>query len=108
MGYYTSLSDRYGRKFLMHLTLIPGLLLQALIYYMSRPTNTLGLWVIYVSAVFKGLTGAGGLLDPALSAYLCKIQHTAGQFHRWLRYRHSRTKFHFLSFQQLIVCRPEK
>ncbi|KAF9357536.1 hypothetical protein BGX34_009342 [Mortierella sp. NVP85] len=69
MGYYTSLSDRYGRKFLIHLTLVQGLIKQALVFYMSRPTNTLGLWALYVNSIFKGLTGAGVLLDPSLSAY---------------------------------------
>ncbi|KAK3829284.1 MAG: major facilitator superfamily domain-containing protein [Benniella sp.] len=69
IGYYTSLSDRYGRKFLIYLTLVQGLIQQALIFYMSRPTNTLGLWALYVNAIFKGLSGAGMLLDPSLSAY---------------------------------------
>lgn len=68
------MSDRYGRKGLIFWTLIPALLTQALILYMSRPGVNLGVWILYVDALMMGLTGGGLLLEPGLSAYIGKFR----------------------------------
>ncbi|KAG0285052.1 hypothetical protein BGZ96_010660, partial [Linnemannia gamsii] len=70
VGYYTSQSDLHGRKFLIYLTLVPGLFSQMLIIYMGRPHSTLGLWPLYVNAIVTGCLGAGSLLEPGLGAYI--------------------------------------
>ncbi|KAG0023228.1 hypothetical protein BGZ80_010050 [Entomortierella chlamydospora] len=70
IGYFTSLSDRFGRKALIFLTLIPVLFTQALIVYMARPTVNLGMWMLYLDALFVGALGGGVLLGPSLNAYV--------------------------------------
>ncbi|KAF9916624.1 hypothetical protein BX616_003301 [Lobosporangium transversale] len=70
IGYHTSLSDVYGRKTLMFLTLIPALLTQLLIVYMAHPATNVGIGVLYVDALIMGLLGAGLLLEPAIFAYV--------------------------------------
>jgi len=72
VGFYTSMSDRHGRKSLVFWTLLPALTTQALIIYMALPTVNLGVWALYVDALMMGLTGGGLLLDPSLTAYIGK------------------------------------
>ncbi|KAF9548996.1 hypothetical protein EC957_004988 [Mortierella hygrophila] len=70
IGYYTTQSDRRGRKFLIYLSLVPGVFSQLLIIHMGKPHSNLGLWPLYVNAVLTGCLGAGSLLEPGLNAYL--------------------------------------
>ncbi|KAF9135118.1 hypothetical protein BGX30_011658 [Mortierella sp. GBA39] len=70
VGYYTTQSDRRGRKFLIYLSLVPGFFSQLLIIHMGKPHSNLGLWPLYVNAVLTGCLGAGSLLEPGLNAYL--------------------------------------
>lgn len=70
VGYYTTQSDRRGRKSLIYLTLVPGVFSQLLIIHMGKPNSSLGLWPLYVNAVLTGCLGAGSLLEPGLNAYL--------------------------------------
>jgi len=73
LGFITSLSDKYGRKTLIFLTLIPVTLTQALIVFMAHPSTDVGLAPLYVDAVFMGALGAGMLLEPCITAYLGKV-----------------------------------
>ncbi|KAG0271140.1 hypothetical protein BGZ95_001101 [Linnemannia exigua] len=70
IGYITSLSDKYGRKPLIYMTLVPAMLTQLLIVYMARPTSNLGVGILYADGLFMGLMGAGILLEPCLNAYI--------------------------------------
>ncbi|KAG0376967.1 hypothetical protein BGX24_006949 [Mortierella sp. AD032] len=70
IGYLTSLSDKYGRKPLIYMTLIPAIMTQLLIVYMARPSSNLGVGVLYADGLFMGLMGAGILLEPCLNAYV--------------------------------------
>ncbi|KAF9172283.1 hypothetical protein BGX21_010813 [Mortierella sp. AD011] len=70
IGYFTSLSDRFGRKPLIFLTLIPVMFTQILIVYMARPTVNLGMWILYLDALFVGALGGGVLLGPSLNSYV--------------------------------------
>ncbi|KAF9084192.1 hypothetical protein BGX23_010747 [Mortierella sp. AD031] len=70
VGFYTSQSDRRGRKFLIYMTLVPAVFSQMLIIHMGRPNNTLGLWVLYANAFISGCLGAGSLLEPGMNAYI--------------------------------------
>ncbi|GJJ72265.1 hypothetical protein EMPS_04622 [Entomortierella parvispora] len=79
VGFYTSMSDRHGRKSLVFWTLIPALLTQVLIIYMAHPTVNLGVWVLYVDALLMGLSGGGLLLDPAMTAYIADCTPTKGR-----------------------------
>lgn len=72
IGFITSLSDKYGRKALIYLTLLPAALTQLLILYMARPTSNLGVGVLYADGIFMGVVGAGILLEPCLNAYIGK------------------------------------
>ncbi|KAF8927189.1 hypothetical protein BGZ58_010573 [Dissophora ornata] len=79
IGFFTSLSDRYGRKYLMHITLTPMMLSQALIVYMARPSSTLGVGFLYADAVLIGLVGAGTLLEPSMNAYIADCTPREGR-----------------------------
>ncbi|KAG0087046.1 hypothetical protein BGZ92_007638 [Podila epicladia] len=70
IGFYTSLSDRVGRKLLMYLTLIPAVFSQLFVVYMALPSTQLGLGFLYIDAFLNGTFGAGTLLVPALNAYI--------------------------------------
>lgn len=72
IGFLTSLSDKYGRKALIYITLIPAVMTQLLILYMARPTSNLGFGVLYADGLFMGVMGAGILLEPCLNAYVGK------------------------------------
>ncbi|KAI1318616.1 hypothetical protein EDD11_006117 [Mortierella claussenii] len=73
VGFHTSLSDVYGRKALIFMTLIPSMMTQMLIVYMAQPSTNFGIKPLYVDALFLGLFGAGMLLDPAIFAYVGSI-----------------------------------
>ncbi|KAG0363078.1 hypothetical protein BGZ54_008357 [Gamsiella multidivaricata] len=79
IGYITSLSDRYGRKALIYITLIPTMLTQALIVYMAHPSTKLGVSILYADAVFTGVLGAGLLLEPSLNAYIVDCTSQEGR-----------------------------
>ncbi|KAF9923531.1 hypothetical protein FBU30_006431 [Linnemannia zychae] len=70
VGFYTSQSDYYGRKYLVHMTLVPGAFSLLLIIYMNKPHSTLGLWPLYLNAILGGILGGGSLLEPSMNAYL--------------------------------------
>ncbi len=73
LGYITSLSDKFGRKTLIFLTLIPVALTQALIVFMAHPSTNVGLAPLYADALFMGILGAGMLLEPCIMAYVGKV-----------------------------------
>ncbi|KAG9069347.1 hypothetical protein KI688_010247 [Linnemannia hyalina] len=79
IGFLTSLSDKYGRKALIYLTLVPGVLTQLLILYMARPTSNLGVGVLYADGLFMGIMGAGILLEPCLNAYVADCTPRLGR-----------------------------
>ncbi|KAG0055886.1 hypothetical protein BGZ83_007175, partial [Gryganskiella cystojenkinii] len=79
IGFYTSMSDRYGRKSLVFWTLIPALLTQSLVVYMSRPGVNLGVGILYADALMMGLTGGGLLLEPAMNAYIADCTPAEGR-----------------------------
>ncbi|KAF9908309.1 hypothetical protein EC991_009953 [Linnemannia zychae] len=79
IGYLTSLSDRYGRKPLIYMTLVPATLTQLLIVYMARPSSNLGIGVLYADGLFMGLMGAGILLEPCLNAYVADCTPREGR-----------------------------
>ncbi|KAF9108843.1 hypothetical protein BGX27_008194 [Mortierella sp. AM989] len=79
IGYYTSMSDRHGRKALIFLTLAPVMFTQILIVYMAHPTINLGMWILYVDALFVGLLGAGLLLEPCLNSYIADCTPREGR-----------------------------
>ncbi|KAG0252987.1 hypothetical protein BG011_006616 [Mortierella polycephala] len=70
VGYYNSMSDKFGRKFLIYLTLVPFLLTQLLIVYMAQPESLLGIKALYIDAALIGLTGGGLLLEPGMNGYI--------------------------------------
>ncbi|OAQ34785.1 MFS general substrate transporter [Linnemannia elongata AG-77] len=79
IGFITSLSDKYGRKALIYLTLLPAALTQLLILYMARPTSNLGVGVLYADGIFMGVVGAGILLEPCLNAYIADCTPRLGR-----------------------------
>ncbi|KAF9146752.1 hypothetical protein BGX30_009534 [Mortierella sp. GBA39] len=79
IGFLTSLSDKYGRKALIYLTLVPAVLTQLLILYMARPTSNLGVGVLYADGLFMGVMGAGILLEPCLNAYIADCTPRLGR-----------------------------
>ncbi|KAF9154702.1 hypothetical protein BG015_000157 [Linnemannia schmuckeri] len=79
IGFLTSLSDKYGRKALIYLTLLPAVLTQLLILYMARPTSNLGVGVLYADGLFMGVMGAGILLEPCLNAYVADCTPRLGR-----------------------------
>ncbi|KAF9940204.1 hypothetical protein BGZ67_008115 [Mortierella alpina] len=79
LGYITSLSDKFGRKTLIFLTLIPVALTQALIVFMALPSTNLGLAPLYVDAFFMGSLGAGMLLEPCITAYVADCTPREGR-----------------------------
>ncbi|KAF9122528.1 hypothetical protein BGW39_009693 [Mortierella sp. 14UC] len=79
IGYLTSLSDKYGRKPLIYMTLVPAMLTQLLIVYMARPTSNLGIGILYADGLFMGLMGAGILLEPCLNAYVADCTPREGR-----------------------------
>ncbi|KAG0291244.1 hypothetical protein BGZ96_005378 [Linnemannia gamsii] len=79
IGFLTSLSDKYGRKALIYLTLLPAVLTQLLILYMARPTSNLGVGVLYADGLFMGIMGAGILLEPCLNAYIADCTPRLGR-----------------------------
>ncbi|KAK3815939.1 MAG: major facilitator superfamily domain-containing protein [Linnemannia elongata] len=79
IGFLTSLSDKYGRKALIYITLLPAVLTQLLILYMARPTSNLGIGVLYADGLFMGVMGAGILLEPCLNAYVADCTPRLGR-----------------------------
>ncbi|KAF9565008.1 hypothetical protein EC968_004268 [Mortierella alpina] len=79
LGYITSLSDKFGRKTLIFLTLIPVALTQALIVFMAHPSVNVGLAPLYVDALFMGSLGAGLLLEPCITAYVADCTPREGR-----------------------------
>ncbi|KAF9917033.1 hypothetical protein BX616_002088 [Lobosporangium transversale] len=70
VGFYTSQSDHFGRKYLLYLTIIPSILSQLLLIWMSLPNNHMGIIWLFVNALITGCLGANALLEPSLSAYI--------------------------------------
>ncbi|KFH65346.1 hypothetical protein MVEG_08824 [Podila verticillata NRRL 6337] len=70
IGFYTSLSDRIGRKMLMYLTLIPAVFSQLFIVYMALSSTKFGRGLLYIEAFLNGSFGAGTLLDTSMNAYI--------------------------------------
>ncbi|KAG0196144.1 hypothetical protein BGX31_005570, partial [Mortierella sp. GBA43] len=65
------LSDRYGRKVLLLLSIVPVILERGLIVYLGRWSTDLGIWILYANTILQGLLGGGGtLMDPGVSTYL--------------------------------------
>ncbi|KAF8946061.1 hypothetical protein BGZ47_001386 [Haplosporangium gracile] len=79
LGFLTSLSDKYGRKALIYIALLPAVLTQLLILYMARSTSNLGVGVLYADGLFMGVMGAGILLDPCLNAYVADCTPRLGR-----------------------------
>ncbi|KAI8355902.1 major facilitator superfamily domain-containing protein [Mortierella sp. GBAus27b] len=70
VAYYSSLSDRYGRKVLFFLTVLPVIIEQGLLVYLARHNTSIGIWILYGNALLHGLLGGGGsLMDPAIMTY---------------------------------------
>ncbi|KAF9952205.1 hypothetical protein BGZ72_006449 [Mortierella alpina] len=79
LGFITSLSDKFGRKTLIFLTLIPVALTQILIVFMAHPSTNLGLAPLYADALFMGSLGAGMLLEPCVTAYVADCTPREGR-----------------------------
>ncbi|GJJ73441.1 hypothetical protein EMPS_05799 [Entomortierella parvispora] len=70
VGFYTSLSDRLGRKYLIYMTLIPSAATQLLIIYLIHPERNLGLGLLYGNYVLNGCLGGESLLEPCVTSYV--------------------------------------
>ncbi|KAG0269521.1 hypothetical protein DFQ27_003209 [Actinomortierella ambigua] len=71
IGYWTSLADRYGRKLLMSVAILPISFDMAALLFMQSDYNTLpGTGLLYVVAVVKGVFGGGMLIDGAVMSYI--------------------------------------
>ncbi|KAG0219338.1 hypothetical protein BGX31_011347, partial [Mortierella sp. GBA43] len=70
VAYYSSLSDRYGRKVLLLLTIVPTILERGLVVYLARRSMGLDICILYANAVLQGLLGAGALMDAGVATYL--------------------------------------
>ncbi|KAF9180052.1 hypothetical protein BGZ51_006459 [Haplosporangium sp. Z 767] len=67
---WTSLSDIYGRKFLIQLALIALALAQMITWFAASPHNPFGYRLLYVNNALLGLIPGGNLINPALFAYI--------------------------------------
>ncbi|KAG0363132.1 hypothetical protein BGZ54_008297, partial [Gamsiella multidivaricata] len=70
IGFYTTHSDRLGRKLLMYLTLIPTIFSLLLVIYMGLPSSDLSIAWLYADALVEGCLGAGSLLNAGLNSYV--------------------------------------
>ncbi|KAG0302339.1 hypothetical protein BGZ98_007596 [Dissophora globulifera] len=79
IGYFTSLSDQYGRKALIYLTLFPLIITQVLIVIMARPSSTLAIEILYLDSLLVGVLGGGQLLSPSVNAYIADCTAREGR-----------------------------
>ncbi|KAK3813973.1 MAG: major facilitator superfamily domain-containing protein [Benniella sp.] len=70
LGYYTSRSDRLGRKYLIYLSMIPTICSQLLLIHMNLNNSRWNVALLYVNALITGCLCADEILQPALLAYI--------------------------------------
>ncbi|KAI8355899.1 major facilitator superfamily domain-containing protein [Mortierella sp. GBAus27b] len=70
VAYYSSLSDRYGRKVLLLLSIVPLILERGLIIYLARQSTDLVIWILYANTILQGLLGGGVLINSGVMAYV--------------------------------------
>ncbi|KAG0229883.1 hypothetical protein BGX31_006050 [Mortierella sp. GBA43] len=73
VAYYSSLSDRYGRKVLLLLSIVPLILERGLIIYLARQSTDLVIWILYANTILQGLLGGGVLINSGVMAYVGKM-----------------------------------
>ncbi|KAG9069350.1 hypothetical protein KI688_010250 [Linnemannia hyalina] len=66
---WTSLSDVFGRKFLLHIGMFGIAVLFLLNWFAASQFNFMGYHIYYVEAVLLGLIPAGALINPAVYSY---------------------------------------
>ena len=69
LAWWTSLSDKYGRVFLMKFAIATSIFSSIVHLYAAAPHHSIGTGLLFADGIFRGLTATGHLYNPAVFAY---------------------------------------
>jgi len=70
LTWWTSLSDKYGRVFLLRFSILVSLISYSVHIYAAAPHTFSGTSILYIDGIFRGITSAGLLFNAAVFAYV--------------------------------------
>ncbi|KAG0043613.1 hypothetical protein BGZ83_011214 [Gryganskiella cystojenkinii] len=70
MAWWTSLSDKYGRVFLLKFSIVTVVFATLLHMYAASPSHFIGVYILYADGIFRGITATGSLFNAAIFAYV--------------------------------------
>ncbi|GJJ72266.1 hypothetical protein EMPS_04623 [Entomortierella parvispora] len=70
LTWWTSLSDKYGRVFLLRWSVLVSIIATCIQLYAAAPRNLSGTTLLTIGGVFQGATATGHLYNPAVLAYV--------------------------------------
>lgn len=70
LAWWTSLSDKYGRVFLLRFSTVITVISCFVHLYAAAPRTFSGTSILYVDGIFRGISAAGLLYNPAVFAYV--------------------------------------